>query len=184
MKGIGTLVVGVLLSATVSQAQTTFKSISVGGGAGSNSSFSTSALSSSTLSSSPMKAEAANSGTAEVVVPVAPSMLVRPVETPRAADKKFWIINAFDAVWTVADVETTVANLNSNPYCREMNPLVGTRPSRTTLYLSNIPVMVGAGYLSYRSHKRQGKRWYLLPSIAGGAHAAGALWNVAGSNCR
>jgi hypothetical protein len=111
-------------------------------------------------------------------------MLVRPVDTPRGADKKFWMINAFDVVWTIADIETTVTNLNSSPYCREMNPLVGSRPSRTTLYLSNIPVMIGAGYLSYRSHKKQGKHWYMLPSIAGGAHLAGALWNVAGSNCR
>lgn len=184
MKRIWALVVAVLLSASASQAQTTFKSIKVSGSTEPESSFPSASFSSSSSSSSVLRPEAALVSATEAVLPVAPSMLVRPVETPRAADKKFWMVNAFDVVWTIADIETTVTNLNSSPYCREMNPLVGTRPSRRTLYLSNIPVMVGAGYLSYRSHKKQGKRWYMLPSLAGGAHAAGALWNVVGSNCR
>ena len=117
------------------------------------------------------------------VIPVTPSSIPRLSER-RAADKKFWMVNAYDALWTVVDIETTVANLKSDPSCQEKNPLVGTRPSRTVLYLSNLPVMAGAAYLSYRSHKKQGKFWYLLPSLSGSAHAAGAVWNMTGSSCR
>ena len=117
------------------------------------------------------------------MLPVAPSKLAKPLEGERAANKTFWIVNAYQFLWTVADIESTAFNLNKSSTCREMNPLVGSRPSRATLYLSNLPVMVGAGYLSYRSRTKHGKYWYLLPSIAGSAHAAGTVWNMTGSSC-
>ncbi len=115
-------------------------------------------------------------------LPIAPSRLVTP-PSERTADTKFWLVNGYDALWTVVDIETTAANLSRNPTCREMNPLVGARPSRKVLYLSNLPVMVGAGYLSYRSRKHHGKHWYLLPALSGSAHAAGSIWNMTGSSC-
>lgn len=117
------------------------------------------------------------------VLPLAPSKLTRALEPQKAANKTFWLVNAYQLMWTVADVETTVSNLSKNSYCREMNPLVGSRPSRTVLYLSSLPLMAGAGYLSYRAKKKHGKFWYLLPSIAGSAHAAGTVWNMTGSSC-
>jgi hypothetical protein len=164
VKRLGTFVVSLFLSATFGNAQVANNNL----------------RSFETASNFPITF--ANASSVEAL-PIAPSKLTTVAEPQKVANKSFWLVNAYQVIWTVADIETTASNLSKNSYCREMNPLVGSRPSRTVLYLSNLPIMAGAGYLSYRAKKKQGRFWYLLPSIAGSAHAAGTVWNMTGSSC-
>ena len=101
------------------------------------------------------------------------------VENPRTVDGKFILLQAVSAVALVADVETTVRDLQGSNSI-EINPLFGQHPTRARLYSINVPLDLLSFYVSYRYKKRDpnSKAWKVGPALFIAVHTAAAINNL------
>ncbi len=100
------------------------------------------------------------------------------VKTRRVADREFFVLQILNLAATVADIESTrYAQRHGGT---EISPLVGSRPSITTLYAISIPANIGISFWSYRlkSKAPHSRNWRIPPVISGAMHAGAAAYNV------
>jgi hypothetical protein len=94
----------------------------------------------------------------------------RPVQNPRIADKKYFLMNALHLGTAVLDVELTQRCIASHQ-CREGNPLM---PSSQAGQLSvSIGYVALGAFTSYRLKKHKLPYWWLPPAGGIAGHAAG-----------
>ena len=111
--------------------------------------------------------------------------LATPVEdrnrngNPRTLDSRFILLQALSTAALVADVETTVRDLQGSKSV-ELNPLFGQHPTRARLYGINVPLNLLSFYVSYRYKKRepQGRAWKVGPALFIAVHTAAAINNL------
>ena len=87
-----------------------------------------------------------------------------------AADKKFALLTVLTVATTVADIELTQHCIRAGT-CREGNPLLPS--DRKKVYAIQIPLAIGASYLSYRWHKDKFGRWWVPQAALISAHGMG-----------
>ena len=99
--------------------------------------------------------------------------------SPRTVDSRFILLQTLSAVALVADVETTVRDLQGSNSV-ELNPLFGQHPTRARLYGINVPLNLISLYVSYRYKKRepQGRAWKIGPALFIAVHTTAAINNM------
>jgi hypothetical protein len=73
---------------------------------------------------------------------------------PRTLDGRFILLQALSSAALVADVETTVRDLQGSKSV-ELNPSFGQHLTRARLYGINVPLNILCFYVSYRYKKRE-----------------------------
>jgi hypothetical protein len=121
----------------------------------------------------------------ESTVPGVRDLAIDSYKKPKTIDRQFLILNAMMVAATVADAETTL-NCVSAPSCQEINPLLGSHPTRGRVYAVGVPLTALAIYLSYHYKRVSPSRawWKAYPLVLTGVHTFGALNNVSASNGR
>ncbi|HZU09364.1 MAG TPA: hypothetical protein VFA02_05625 [Pseudacidobacterium sp.] len=93
-----------------------------------------------------------------------------PLQVPRVANKKYFLLNGFQLGMAVFDVEMTQLCIR-NHRCREANPLM---PSSHVGQLSvNFALVAYSSGVSYWLKKRRSKVWWLPPCAGIVVHSIG-----------
>ncbi len=94
-------------------------------------------------------------------------------------DRKFILLQALSAMALVADVETTVRDLQGQTI-GELNPLFGQHPTRARLYGMNVPLNILTFYVSYHYKKSQPNRnlWKVAPAVSIAVHTGATVNNL------
>jgi hypothetical protein len=97
----------------------------------------------------------------------------------RTVDRRFILLHALSTLALVADVETTVRDLQGQK-ANEVNPLFGAHPTRARLYGVGVPLNVFSFYLSYHYKKADPSRslWKIGPGLSIAVHTAAAINNL------
>ncbi len=109
--------------------------------------------------------------------------------THRTADRGYWATTAVSQALTIADVENSLYALRQ-PGTGEVNPLLGSNPTRLRYYAVLEPFTVLMGYLSWR-YKREDDalkasgiqghkyvKWWMPNAAISGAHIFGLLVTI------
>ncbi len=95
-------------------------------------------------------------------------------------DRSFAILAMVSAATMVADIELTANCMRTVVNCRELNPLLGSDPSRARLYGVNVPIYMSGVVLS-RMLKRKfpERKLWMMPLLSlTGTHASGVASNM------
>ena len=94
---------------------------------------------------------------------------------PKVVDRTFVLVTGMSAAAMVLDTELTVHCLQKGT-CTELNPLLGSSPSRARLYATNVPMMLGGVMVSrwLKSRNPNSKLWMLIPFSDTASHGIGA----------
>jgi hypothetical protein len=101
------------------------------------------------------------------------------VKGPRTMDSKFILLQALSAAALVADVETTMHDLQGHT-AGELNPLFGQHPTRPRLYGINVPLNALSFFVSYRLKKSAPEQslWKVGPALSIAVHTAATINNL------
>ncbi len=105
-------------------------------------------------------------------------LVIASYKKPKVIDRQFILLNTFQVLAAVADAETTLSCLNS-PSCREVNPILGSHPTRGRVYAIGVPLTALSVYLSYH-YKRKGPTrswWKAYPLTLSAVHTFAAINN-------
>lgn len=89
--------------------------------------------------------------------------------------KEFWTWTAISAATAIADVELTQKIL-SNPGSKELNPFLGSHPSRPRMYAT--VGVIDASYLFLGWKLRNRKLGRLFPVFVVGSHSFGIAYSA------
>jgi hypothetical protein len=119
----------------------------------------------------------------ESPVPGVRDLAIDSYKKPKTIDRQFLIFNALMIAATVADAETTL-NCVSSPNCEEVNPLLGSHPTRGRVYAVGVPLTAFAIYLSYHYKRVSPTRnwWKAYPLVLTVVHTFGAVNNLSASH--
>jgi len=119
----------------------------------------------------------------ESTVPGVRDLAIDSYKKPKTIDRQFLLFNALMIATTVADAETTI-NCVSSPNCEEVNPILGSHPTRGRVYAVGVPLTAFAIYLSYHYKRVSPTRnwWKAYPLVLTVVHTFGAVNNLSASH--
>lgn len=80
------------------------------------------------------------------------------------SDRTYWTLAIAGIALTVADYELTQRNMREHPGSRELNPLFGSRPSRSRMYGIGVPLTVAAQVFGW--YARRLTRAWSAPQVS------------------
>ncbi len=106
-------------------------------------------------------------------------LAIESYKPPRTIDRQFIVLNALQVLAAIADAETTL-NCVSSPRCGEVNPILGSHPTRGKMYALAVPLTALSVYLSYHYRRKGPTRdwWRAYPLTLSAVHAFGAVNNL------
>jgi hypothetical protein len=101
---------------------------------------------------------------------------------PKTVDREFLVLNGLLVIAAIADAEST---LRCNPdRCRELNPILGSHPTRREVYSLGVPLTAFEIFLAYHykrlSPTRNGWKngWKTFPIAFAAIHGFAAVNNL------
>lgn len=96
----------------------------------------------------------------------------------RTADRKFWISMGVSTGLMLTDVGLTNSCVQANR-CRELNPLLGSRPSTARIFGVALGLRAFTAVLTYKMKEGRHPRWWLPNAIMSVVHGAAVVSTVA-----
>jgi hypothetical protein len=102
---------------------------------------------------------------------------------PRTIDRQFILLNTLLVAVTLADAETTL-NCLSSPRCHEVNPILGSHPTRGKMYALAVPLTTVSVYLSYHYKRKSPSKgwWKVYPLTFSAVHSVGPIHQLIASH--
>lgn len=106
-------------------------------------------------------------------------LAIESYKPPRTIDRQFIVLNTLQVLAAIADAETTL-NCVRSPHCSEVNPILGSHPTRGGMYALAVPLTALSVYLSYHyKHKSPTRDWWkAYPLTLSAVHSFGAVNNL------
>jgi hypothetical protein len=102
---------------------------------------------------------------------------------PRTLDRQFVLLNSLLVAATLADAELTLHCVNSLS-CRELNPILGSHPTRGRMYAIAVPLTAVSVYLSYHYKRKSPSKgwWKVYPITFSAVHSVGPIYYLLASH--
>ena len=102
---------------------------------------------------------------------------------PRTIDRQFILLNSLLVAATLTDAELTLHCVNSLN-CRELNPILGSHPTRGRMYALAVPLTALSVYLSYHYKRKSPSKgwWKVYPITFSAVHTVGPIYYLLASH--
>jgi|GEM_PF-4469860 len=110
-------------------------------------------------------------------------LAIESYKPPRTIDRQFVALNALQVLAAIADAETTL-NCVSSPHCSEVNPILGSHPTRGRMYALAVPLTALSVFVSYHYKRKSPTKgwWKVYPLTLSAIHTFGAVNNLAAAH--